>query len=123
MKEKISDIKIYFIIIGVILLLCILFSNMHTILPIIDDDEYFVDEYGNIHGESCPYKSVPWFTTKHSKYNILIIKGQKICRECLLLEEDKLLILHDVNVENEINRLRRAGASEEYINNKIDIYE
>ena len=66
MKEKISDIKIYFIIIGVILLLCILFSNMHTILPIIDDDEYFVDEFGNIHGESCPYKSVPWFTPKHS---------------------------------------------------------
>lgn len=88
-----------------------------------DDDEYFIDEYGNIHGDNCPYKSIPWFTKKYSKYDILIKEDQEICSECLLFEEDKLYMLHRVNLKDEILRLKRGGATEDYIKNRMQEYQ
>ena len=85
--------------IGLIISIIILFEWGSTIFPFMNDNEYFVDKYGNIHGYNCPYKGVPWFTRKHSKYDILIEKNQQICRECLLHEEDKIWDLHYTNLE------------------------
>ena len=86
-------------------------------------DKYFIDEYGYIHGKNCPYRKVPWFTKKHSKYDILIEKEQEICRECLFLEEDKLWELHSINLELKQSSLRYNGASEDYIQKKIKLYK
>jgi len=94
-----------------------------TVFPIMGEDEYFVDEYGCIHDKHCPYKDVPWFTVKHRKYDFIRMKGQDICKECLLLEEEKLNTLHEINIEREVLRLKRAGASDDYINNKLEQYE
>lgn len=86
------------------------------------DDEYFVDKYGNIHGDKCPYKEVPWFTTKHNKYDLIIKSDQEICKECLLYEEDKLMELHYINIEEEIKGLQLNGADDEYIEKRIKTY-
>lgn len=88
-----------------------------------DDDEYFVDKNGDIHGNDCPRKDVPWFTKKHSKYDILIMDEQEICSDCLLFEEDKLYLLHRVNLKDEIIRLRRGGATEDYIKEEVKLYK
>lgn len=77
-----------------------------TVFPFMSDDEYFIDKYGNIHGNNCPYKGVPWFTRKFSKYDLILLKDQEICRECLLPEEDKLNTLHEINMEEEALRLK-----------------
>lgn len=87
------------------------------------DDKYFVDKYGNIHGDNCPYKSIPWFSKKYSKYDILIKKDQEICRECLLYEEDKLWELHYINLELRKKYLRINGATEDYIEKKMQEYQ
>ena len=118
-----DDLKAYLSFFGVIALVVVLSANISSILPIMDDDEYFVDEYGNIHGNGCPYMSVPWFTRKSSKYDILIKNDEKICGECLLLEEDKLMWLHNLNLDAERLRLERAGAPDEYIENKLMLYK
>lgn len=115
--------KQYFAFLGILLGILILYSNASTILPIMDDDEYFVDDCGIIHGSNCPYKNIPWFTTKHSKYEILIKADQDICKECLLLEEEKLWNLHSVNIELLENRLIRNGASDDYIDCEIEKYK
>lgn len=88
-----------------------------------DDDEYFIDEYGNIHGDNCPYMSTPWFTQKYNKYNILIKREQEICRECLLYEEKKLWKLHYINLDFLEKHLRTHGATEDYIENRMQEYQ
>lgn len=88
-----------------------------------DDDEYFIDEYGNIHGDNCPYMSTPWFTQKYNKYNILIKREQEICRECLLYEEEKLWKLHYINLDFLEKHLRTHGATEDYIENRMQEYQ
>ena len=118
-----NNTKTYIAFIGILFIVVAIVCSSPTILPVMDDDEYFVDENGVIHGESCPYRDVPWFTKKHSKYDILIMEDQEICRECLFLEDDKLMMLHDINIEKEISRLKRAGASEEYISDKMKKYK
>ena len=118
-----SDSKVYLIFVVVLFVLIFLFSSASTIFPFMGDDKYFVDKYGTIHGKHCHYKEVPWFTIKHSKYDIILLKEQDICRECLLFEEDKLKMLHDYNLSQEIKRLKRVGASDEYITNRIDKYK
>ena len=92
----------------------------HFVLPIMEDDEYFVDENCIIHSDNCPYKGVPWFAQKFSKYEILIKKGEEICNECLLQEEDKLWDLHYINLELLEKFYRRNGANEKYIEQKLN---
>ncbi len=118
-----SDTKVYFSFLGILLAGYLLIANSTTIFPFMDDDEYFVDEQENIHGCNCPYRSTPWFTRKHSKYDILIEKDQEICRECLLYEEDKLWELHYINLELKEKSLKINGASEDYIKNKMQEYQ
>ena len=110
-----SDTKAYFLFLGILLAGYLLIVNFTTIFPICCDGEYFVDKYGNIHGNSCPYQGTPWFTKKYDKYDILIKENQEICRECLLYEEEKLWELHYINLELQEKNLTRAGASKEYI--------
>lgn len=102
-----SDGKFYIVFVLSIFLILIFIKSFHTIFPFMDDDEYFVDEYGCIHGNGCPYNSAPWFTIKHSKYNFLMEEGQEICRECLLLEEDKLMNIDEINKNNRSKHKRR----------------
>lgn len=59
---------------------------------------------------------------KYSKYDILIERDQSICDECLLLEEDKLFMLHKYNLKERILYLKREGASEEYIRDELSSY-
>jgi hypothetical protein len=48
---------------------------------------------------------------------------QEFCHECFIDEEiDKLMTIHDCNIENEISRLKRVGANEEYIKTKLEKY-
>ena len=118
-----SDAKVYFSFLGILLAGYLLIANSTTIFPFMDDDEYFVDMHENIHGGNCPYRSTPWFTRKHSKYDILIEKDQEICRECLLYEEDKLWELHYINLELKEKLLKINGASKDYIKNKMQKYQ
>lgn len=114
----------YSIAVALLIVIVTFFEVMqHTTLFSLNYDEYFVDKYGTIHGKDCPYKGKPWFSRKFNKYDILIKSDQTICRECLLFEEDKLLQLNEINIQEEIKRLRRQGASEEYINNRISQYK
>lgn len=124
MEEQImTDAKTYYKFFVILAVVAILIYLLPTILPIMDDDEYFVDKNGIIHGDNCPYKSVPWFTQKYSKYNILIKQDQEICKECLLPEEDKLWDLHYINLELKNLSLRRNGAPEDYIKQKLKLYK
>lgn len=117
-----DDVKTYFKFLCILAIVAIIISNASFIFPFMGDDMYFVDKYSNIHGNKCPYKEVPWFTKKHNKYNIIIKSDQEICRECLLYEEDKLMELHYINIEEEIKRLKRSGAPDEYIENRLKQY-
>lgn len=117
-----SDRKTYFIFLSVLASIMIFVSYAHTIFPVMDDDEFFVDKYGTIHGKYCPYKDVPWFTQKHSKYDILMKNDQDICNECLLHEKSKLYTLHAFNFKEKILQLKREGAPEEYISNTMEEY-
>lgn len=118
-----SSAKTYFKFLGILVTLAIVIFLLPTILPVMDDDEYFIDNNGYIHENDCPLRKNPWFTKKYSKYDILIKEDQEICSECLLFEKEKLYLLHRVNLKDEILRLRRAGATEEYISNKMKDYK
>ena len=122
MKEW-SDGAVYFTFLVVLASIILLVCQLPTILPVMSDDKYFVDKYGNIHGDNCPYKSIPWFSKKYSKYDILIKKDQEICRECLLYEEDKLWELHYINLELRKKYLRINGATEDYIEKEMQEYQ
>lgn len=114
----------YSFAVAVLIAIVALFEVMpHTTTFSLNYDEFFVDEYGTIHGKNCPYKEKPLFSRKYKKYDILIKSDQTICKECLLFEEDKLLLLNEINIQEEIKRLRREGASEEFINKKISSYK
>lgn len=117
-----SDTKTYFKFLGILAIVVIITSNASFIFPFMGDDKYFVDKNGFIHDNHCPYKEVPWFTHKHSKYDFIMKTDQEICRECLLLEEDKLMQLHYINIEEEIKRLLLNGADDEYIKNRLKTY-
>lgn len=116
------DTKTYLKFLCILAIVVIIISGVSFILPFMSDDEYFVDKYGNIHGNKCPYKEVPWFTTKHNKYDLIIKSDQEICKECLLYEEDKLMELHYINIEEEIKGLQLNGADDEYIENRLKQY-
>ena len=114
----------YSFAVAVLIAIVALFEVMpYTTTFSLNYDEYFVDEYGTIHGKNSPYKGKSFLSRKYKKYDILIKSDQTICKECLLFEEDKLLLLHEINIQEEIKRLRREGASEEFINKKISMYK
>lgn len=118
-----SDRKVYYTFLVVLFVGLTIASCAHTIFPIMRHDEYFVDENETIHNKNCPYKSIPWFTSKPSKYDFMKMPQQEFCRECFIDEEiDKLMTIHDCNIENEISRLKRVGADEEYIKTKLGKY-
>lgn len=118
-----SDRKVYYAFLIVLFGGLIITSCARTIFPIMGYDEYFVDENEIIHNKNCPYKNAPWFTNKPSKYDFMKMPQQKFCRECFIDEEiNKLMMIHDCNIENEISRLERAGADEEYIKTKLEKY-
>lgn len=117
-----DESKTFCKIICILVIVVTIISNVSFIFPFMSDDEYFVDKYGNIHGDKCPYKEVPWFTTKHNKYDLIIKSDQEICKECLLYEKDKLMELHYINIEEEIKGLQLNGADDEYIENRLKQY-
>ena len=117
-----NDTKTYLKFLCILAIVVIIIFGASFIFPFMSDDEYFVDKYGNIHGNKCPYKEVPWFTTKHSKYDLIIKSDQEICKECLLYEEDKLMELHYINIEEEIKGMQLNGADDEYIENRLKQY-
>ena len=121
--ERLSDGQLYFTVVGIICSIALFAYLSHTIFPFMDDDEYFIDKYGCIHGKNCPRKSVPWFTIKHSKYDFLIEEEQEICSDCLYLEEEKLMMLHKINLKEEILRLKRIGVQEDYIKSELRKYK
>lgn len=113
-------------VVGVFFLFFLIFiiENSRSILPTMRWDEYFVDKYNDIHNNSCPYKDVPWFTIKHRKYDFLKKKEWEFCSVCFSKDEiKKLMVLHKININNEILRLERAGASEDYIEDKLMQYD
>ncbi len=113
----------YSVLVEVLSIALICFISMHNyIMPKVEKNEYYADKYGIIHGYKCPLKRSSWFTEKHNKYDILIEQGQEICDECLGHEEEKLWDLHYANMKIEERNLRYGGASEEYINNRMNKY-
>lgn len=67
-----------------------------------DDDEYFVDKNSIIHNNCCPYKSVPWFTAKKSKYDFIQREDQQFCKECFSNKEiQKMMQLNEFNSQIE----------------------
>lgn len=82
-------------------------------LPIMGKYEYIIDKYGTIHGTKCPHKKSLWFKTKYKKYDILMETDQEICTDCLLFEEEKLLLLHQHNLEESVRYYKSIGVKEE----------
>lgn len=118
--KKINDTKVYILFVCALCVVAIIVANAHTILPVMDDDEFFVDENKMIHNKHCPYKSVPWFAEKKSKYDFIKLADWDFCDECFSKNEiSKLMTLHHCNVELYIERLHRNGATEEYIDNRL----
>ncbi len=118
---KMSDTKVYAIFILALLAVATIIGYSHTIFPVMDDDEFFVDKNDVIHNNRCPYKEVPFFTTKRSKYEFIKERDWGFCNECFSKDEvSKLMMMHECNVKMYIDRLQRAGASTEYIDNKLE---
>lgn len=121
--EEMGDTKAYCLFVLVLFGIGEFATNFRTIFPIMDYDEYFVDKYGTIHNKNCPYKSVPWFTKKEPKYDIMRKKGQRYCNECVsAFDEGKMEDLHLFNVENRMSYLRSRGATQEYIDKELNKY-
>lgn len=98
-------------------------SIFHFILPIMDSDEYFVDN-NCIHRKGCPYKGIPCFTKKHSKYNILIEREQYLCDECMSDDEKrKLWKLHDFNKYEFAKYLMKEELSADEIKSYLEKYK
>ena len=116
--------KTYLIFICIISFIAMILINSHTIFPKMDSDEYFIDDINVIHNSACPHKAVPWFSIKHSKYLFLKEPNQEFCSTCFFSEEiTKLMMLHHNNLKQEILRLERCGAPDDYIDMKIQHYE
>lgn len=115
--------KAYALFLLALTAIAITIHSLPTILPIMDDDEYYVDKNGVLHDKYCPYSKIPWFTQKHSKYDILIEADQTLCMECLSYDEDKLYVLHKLNLRNEITRMRLGQLPEEEIRAEILKYK
>ena len=126
-----TDRKYYIIFLGILSLIIILICSIRTIVPFVASDEYYketvkVDKnisYTIIHSDNCPGGGSAWFSRKYNKYDILLKCDEEICSECLGWEEEKLMILHKLNLKEEVLRLRRAGASDDYINNELKQYQ
>lgn len=115
--------KAYLLFLSSLLVISFFYNYSHTIFPVMEYDEYFVDENGVIHNKSCQYRSVPWFTTKPNKYDFIKMKGQEFCDECFSrLEISKMNMLHEYNIQERINHLKGSGAPEEYIDNELERY-
>lgn len=118
---KMSDTKVYVIFVCALFVVSFIIGNAHTIFPVMDDDEYFVDENDVIHNGQCPYRSVPMFTKKRSKYDFVKNGDWTFCNECFSDEEiGTLMMLHDRNLKLYIERLEKLGASDGYIFNKLN---
>lgn len=101
-----------------------LVKNFYTIFPVMEDDQYFIDDYNQIHNNKCPYKSVPWFTEKRNKYDFIKHKNWRFCKECFSDEEiDKLYVISDYNIDIFVTRLQNMGCKDDYINEKIKDFE
>lgn len=87
------------------------------------NDEFFVDKNEIIHNKRCQYENVPWFTEKPSKYDFMKKVEWEFCKECFSkIEIEKLMMIHEYNLDMEEVRLMNAGADDEYINNKMKQY-
>lgn len=121
---KYSDSKVYYTFLVLLFSGLIIASYAHTIFPTMGDDDFFVDKNEVIHNKRCPYKNVPWFTNKPSKYDFIKKIEWKFCKECFSeIEIEKLMMIHEYNLDIEEVRLIKAGADDEYINNKMKQYE
>lgn len=116
-----SDTKVYAIFVIALFVVAAIIGYGYIIFPVMDDDEYFVDKNDVIHNNRCPYRDVPFFTTKRSKYEFIKEGDWVFCNECFSKDEiSKLMMLHDCNVELYIDRLQKAGASTEYIEKELE---
>ena len=96
----------------------------HFIFPIMDKDEYFIDNNNFIHNDNCHCRSVPWFTEKHKKYDFLKEHNYYFCSVCFTADEkDKMYVIHKMNIIEMIYSLIRAGAPDDYIEKKLKKYE
>lgn len=93
---------------------------IRTTLPIMGKYEYIIDKHGTIHGTKCPLKKSLWFKVKHKKYDIIMETDQTICTECLLFEKDKLWLLHQHNLKQNIEHSISRKAGDEYIKAYIE---
>ena len=122
--EKIDEIPLITIFVIILLTLMVIINNAKTILPIMNDDEFFVDENNIIHNTSCPYKHVPWFTKKQSKYKFLKYPEWEFCDDCFRDSEiEKLEIINSYNKDILIEFLKVNGASNKEIEDKLQRYE
>lgn len=118
-----KETKVFYSFLLILVGVFVLVYYSRYIFPIMRHDEYFVDGNGEIHNKDCPYKSVPWFTKKASKYDFIKQKGQVCCNECFSrYDEEKMDALHQFNVEDRISFLRANGAPQEYIDNELSHY-
>ena len=117
-----SNSKAYFIFLGGLALVGLLVYYGSAIFPIMNDYEYFVDEYDVIHDDNCPLREVPWFTFKHNKYDIIIGSDQTLCDECLLYDKEKLLMLHRLNLIDLSLRYHSSDYTQEYIEQQLKKY-
>ena len=97
------------------------YSFRYDILPICPSDSYFVDKFGIVHGSGCPIREVPAFAWKRKKYDIKLLRGEKICNECLGSEIEKLRVLHALNFKSYVERCR-IGLSEKEAEEAIAKY-
>ena len=79
------------------------------------DDEYIVDSYGVIHNRNCSCCPNRWFPRMLRKYEFLKRVDQVLCTCCFADDEaDKLFLLHRLNLDAELRRLKRAAAPDGY---------
>ena len=90
--------------------------NYHTIFPVIDDDEYFVDKYDIVHNGRCPDVAVPWFQTKAPKFYFIKNKNWIFCDKCFsAVEQQQMYAMHTYNLKIIVQELRKKGSSNEEI--------
>lgn len=125
-------------ILGVIALLAaiILFSCLHTILPFVNDGEYWIqtinlgedlpDGYNKmyrIHRYKCDMSDEPWFCEKRPLWDLLINKDAELCDLCFIgYDAEKAFFIHNKNKE-ELDKMYKHHYPDSIRLNKMSQYK
>lgn len=130
-----EDFKTYIIFVFVIIIGAILLFSIRTILPFVQDDEYYMVKtvlngdknltYKVVHSQQCKqYRGTKaWFKFKYSLWDFVLEEDTNICTHCFSPEEaEKMLMVHKYNLRTIEEHYMRVYPSLEKVDSEINRY-